>query len=294
MALKSMTGYGRGEASSAAMTVEVELSSVNRKQFECRVNLPRSLSVLNSRITKLLRNALSRGVVTGSVKISLSGQSKSSAVSVDEATASAYVSALRKTAASLNIKDDLTTSNLINLPDVLQYKDAATDTDKVWLLLKRALNAAISALIEMRESEGKALQRDLEKRFVRLRTVVKQIRKIAPSIPTRHAKAMKERLKQADLQINIKDEDLIKEIAIFADKSDITEELTRLDSHLEQVADLISGKMSPGRSLDFLCQEFLREINTVGSKANDERLTRKVILFKSELESIREQVQNVE
>jgi len=294
MAIRSMTGYGRGEASSAGVTVEVELSSVNRKQFEVRINLPRSLIVLESRVNKLLRDAISRGIVTGTVKIGLSDKGKSSAISVDMEVASAYVRALRSAAGKLGLSDDLTACALTRLPDVLRYQDASADSDRVWQLLRRALKAALVGLLDMREAEGRALQRDLERRFARLRNSVARFRKLAPTVPTRYGEAMKERLKKAHLNINLSDESLMREIAVFADKSDVSEELIRLDSHLDQVAGLITRKAASGRSLDFLCQELLREINTIGSKANDLRLSRGIIEFKTELECIREQVQNVE
>ena len=294
MAISSMTGYGRGEATSGGVTVTVELSSVNRKQFDMRVNLPRSLMALESQVSKVVHASVSRGCVTGSVCISVESSTRSGGIQVDMAAASAYVKALRGAGKQLGLVDDLSIGSLARLPDVVQFENAGENSEKVWPVLKRALRSALVQLVEMRAQEGKSLEKDLAKRFAKLERRVGQIQRLAPSVPRRYRKALLARIEKANLSVGLSDEQLAKEVAMFADRCDVTEEIVRLGSHFEQVQKLMQSESPSGRAFDFLCQEFLREINTIGSKANDSRLSQHVIAFKTELECIREQIQNVE
>ncbi len=294
MAVLSMTGYGRGEASSKGLIVEVELSSVNRKQFDLRLNLPRNLVALESQVSKIVRAKISRGSINGRVTISVTGSTRSGGIKVDMEMASAYVKALRAAGDELGLRDDLSMGSLMRLPDIVGFEDVSRDSQKVWPVLKRAVQEALRQLVEMRAVEGLALEKDITKRFDKLDKRVAQIVKIAPTIPKRHRKALLERIEKMNLSMSVGEEQLAKEVAMFADRCDISEELTRLGSHFGQVEKLMQSTDPSGRAFDFLCQEFLREINTIGSKANDARLSKHVIAFKTELECIREQVQNVE
>lgn len=294
MPLTSMTGYGQGEAAAGGIRVEVELNSVNRKQFDVRVSLPKALLTLESRVYELIHKMISRGYVTGIVRISVSGKTRRGAASVDVDAAGVYVRALRKAAEDLGLKDDLTARALVYLPEVVQYQDLAADTERVWRLLKRALNEAISRLVNMREVEGAALEKDLAVRFERLKQCLDSIRKLAPLVPRKYRKMLEKRLKNAGLKFKADDQVLMKELVLFADRSDISEEIVRLDSHFGQASKLVYSRKPAGRTLDFICQEMFREINTIGSKANNAAISRHVIRFKADLEAIREQVQNVE
>ncbi len=294
MAISSMTGYGRGEAASGGVTVTVELSSVNRKQFDMRVNLPRSLVALESQASKVVHAYVSRGCVTGSVCISVENSTRSGGIQVDMAAASAYVKALRGAGKQLGLVDDLSIGSLARLPDIIRFENAAENSEKVWPVLKRALRSALVKLVEMRAQEGASLEKDLTKRFSKLERRVGQIQRLAPSVPRHYRKALLARIEKANLSVGLSDEQLAKEVAMFADRCDVTEEIVRLGSHFEQVQKLMQSEIPSGRAFDFLCQEFLREINTIGSKANDSRLSQHVIAFKTELECIREQIQNVE
>ncbi len=294
MAISSMTGYGRGEATSGGVEVVVELSSVNRKQFDLRLNMPRSLAALDSQISKLVRAAVSRGCVTGSVRVTVTGKARSGGIRVDMDAATAGVKALRAAAAKLDLADDLKASTLMRLPDVVCFEDVGQDSQKVWPVLKRALREALKQLVAMRLTEGAALEKDLLKRLAKLERRVGQIQRLAPSVPRRYRAALMERLADAKLPVTLSEEQLAKEVAMFADRCSISEELVRLGSHFEQAQQIMERKEPTGRAFDFLCQEFLREINTIGSKANDARLSRHVIAFKTELECVREQVQNIE
>jgi uncharacterized protein (TIGR00255 family) len=182
----------------------------------------------------------------------------------------------------------------MRLPDIIGFDDVSRDSEKVLPVLKKALQAALSQLAAMRAVEGAALEKDIRKRFDKLKKRVEQIEKLAPSVPKRYRKALLERIEKADLKVGLSEDQLAKEVAMFADRCDVSEELVRLGSHFSQVEKLMQSREPSGRAFDFLCQEFLREINTIGSKANDARLSRHVIAFKTELECVREQVQNVE
>lgn len=294
MGLHSMTGYGRGTAAAGGVRVEVELTSVNRKQLEVRLNVARALVALESRMVELIQQSISRGQVGGSVVVHVSETLKERSLHVDKHMAAAYIRELRATAKGLGLEDDLSASLLMKLPEVVTYCGVEENADAVWPVLAKALQGAVRALIAMRAREGQALADDLRKRFGRLDAMLARVRRAAPSVARRYRTSLHQRLCKSGVPLDVNDPQLLKELALFADKSDITEESTRLQSHLKQGDTLLKSTQPAGRTLDFLAQEMFREINTIGSKANDVVITRQVILFKTELERIREQVQNVE
>jgi uncharacterized protein (TIGR00255 family) len=290
-----MTGYGRGTVTSAGMNIEVELSSVNRKQFDLRLNLPRGLMSLESRLRDYVHDFISRGNITGIVRVGISENMQKRSVVINRSIASAYLDTIRKAARDLGIENDITAKSLIRLPEVIQYKDVLDDTDKVWTIMKKALKEAVSELVKMRETEGAALEKDLVSRLEKMECRLSRIRKYAPRVPVKHRELLKNKLKSAGVdssENNMKA--LMREVVIFAERSDISEEIIRLDSHFKHTEKLMKSRKPVGRALDFICQEMFREINTIGSKANDREIAGQVIRFKTELESIREQVQNVE
>jgi uncharacterized protein (TIGR00255 family) len=289
-----MTGYGRGQAAGRGIRVEVELNAVNRKQLEVRVNLPRTLMAVESRVVEQVQKCLSRGQVSGGVSVSVSAGLRKRSLCVDGDLAAAYVDELRKMAKTLGLPDDLKAGVLLNFPEVVSYRGADQDVDYVWPVLKKALTQALAQLMAMRAREGVALADDLRKRLGKLNDLLEQIRKEAPGVTKRYRLALDKRLREAGVNVPTNDPQLMKELALFADRSDITEEITRLESHLKQGVTMMTSVEPVGRTLDFLAQEMFREINTIGSKANEVRITRIVIRFKTELERVREQVQNVE
>lgn len=289
-----MTGYGRGEATAGGVKIEVELSSVNRKQMDVSLSLPRSLGVLEPRIEEVIHKAVSRGRITGEVFVRLSSEARRRGVRVDADLARTYLRELRKTAKRAGLKDDFGGSLLLELPDVVRYEQPAEEADRLWPVLSRALSAALKNLLTMRAREGAALQRDLESRFGKLSTRTARIRTQAPQVAGRYREKLLARLKSAGFTMEASDERMLREIALFADKCDITEELTRLDSHVKQARKLMQSAEPTGRSLDFLAQEMFREVNTLGSKANDSGILKDVVALKAELERVREQVQNIE
>lgn len=294
MAVDSMTGFGRGDAVGDGLRVWVELSSVNRKQFDLRLNIARPLAALESRVQKLIGAVVSRGSVTAAVSVVWTDAAKRGALKLDMDRAASYVEALRKAGRELNLSGDIPVEMLLRLPDVIVCEDATQDSERVWPVLQKALQAALDQLQAMRRLEGQSLAFDIVKRFARLKKRAGQAAKLAPTVVKNYRKALEARVAAMNLTDGPEPGQIAREVALFADRCDISEELVRLNSHFDQV-DVLTARGEPvGRAFDFLCQEILREINTIGSKANDARLSRLVIEMKAELECVREQVQNIE
>ncbi len=294
MSLRSMTGYGRGQTSIGGVAATVEISAVNRKQLDIQCALPRGMGALEARAIELIQSKVARGRLTVDVTVDWADVARRKAVRLDEPLAAAYLDALRSGARSLNIKDDLGMKALIQLPDVVQLARPQEDLERAWKPIEKALQHALKEFNAMRAREGRVLQQDLQMRIGLLEKLVKAIHKRAPAVAKNYRKKLLARLKQAGLDADQRDDRVLREIALFADRCDITEELTRLESHLNQARRMARSRSATGRSLDFLAQELFREINTIGSKANDSAILQRVVDFKTELERIREQVQNIE
>jgi len=294
MALKSMTGFGRGQANGRGLRVEVELSSINRKQLDIRINFPRNLSALESHVARLIGKSISRGCVTGAISVRSSKTAARGSIHVNEEGAEAFVSALRKAAHKLGLKDDLSAQTLLQLPDVVKIVHPEIGAEATWPVVTKAIAKAITSLTAMRKREGLALEKDMRLRLKQLCARVNRIAGRAPKVAANYRKTLLARLKEAGVTMDSRDPELLKKLALFADRCDIAEEITRLNSHMDQAAKLLSKTTPVGRTLDFLAQEMFREIIAIGSKANDTGISRQVIAFKAELERIREQVQNVE
>jgi uncharacterized protein (TIGR00255 family) len=256
------------------------------------VRLPPQIAALEARVQKIIQSQISRGRISGTIQIET--VRASGMIRIDQARAEATVDQLRRTAKKLNLADDLTASMLLHIPGLLNTQTTGQVPGEFLQGLENALSAALKKLDAMRRREGKALAADLAARLRQLTAMLKKISNAAPEISGRYREKLFQGLKKAGLENVAADERILKEIALFAERSDITEELTRLASHLQQFSDLLKSEEPSGRSLDFLAQELFREINTIGSKANDLKITQQVVQFKTELERIREQIQNVE
>jgi uncharacterized protein (TIGR00255 family) len=293
--MNSMTGYGRGDCSQDGFKIAVELSSVNRKQTEISVNLPREMEMLEAQIRDLINRAIARGRLT--VRVSLhAGASKSSArMHLNIPLAKAYARELSRLAKQLKLPGPVTLDQLARAPGVLQTDEELAVEEDFWPAVETALKKALSQMVKMRKREGSHLAQDLAKRIAVMRKAAARIQKHAPTVAERYRQQLIERIKSADLEApGAEDERLLKEVVYFADRSDISEELTRLQSHFQQFDDGCKSKEPVGRMLDFLAQEMNREVNTIGSKANDSLISREVVTLKAELERFREQAQNVE
>lgn len=295
MSLMSMTGRGAGAAVGRLGRVEVELSSVNRKQLDVDVGLPRFLSAYESRVLETVQSRLSRGRVTGEIRVTWAEAAQAAGAMVDLGLARATVGAVRAAAQKLDLPDDLKASDLLSLPGLVTFAHGERDLEALWPTVRQALEAALAKLRAMRKKEGAALGRDLRARLAALRKETAAIAARAPGVAETYRANLLKRIGDALPGTDLAgDERLLKEVALFADKADVAEELVRLDSHLAQADGLLKAGGVVGRALDFLVQEMGREINTVGSKANDGEIARRVVACKAELERFREQVQNVE
>lgn len=294
MSIRSMTGYGRGVAVRSGIKVEVELSAVNRKQLDLFLNLPKPLALLESRIQEELARELTRGRITIDIAVHSSDARRRKSIRIDEPIAAAYLTEFRRAAAKLKVADGLSLRDLITLPGVLHAESIEEDIEEVWPVLQLALQKALAGLLAMRKREGAKLSDDLSARLATMAGLLADIRKAAPAVAERYRNALRARIRAALCEAPVAEDRIEREMVIFADKSDITEETTRLDSHLAQARLLMRARDPSGKALDFLAQEMNREINTIGAKANDAHIAGRVVTFKTELERFREQSQNVE
>ena len=290
-----MTGYGRGECAQDGFKVTVELSSVNRKQAEVSVTLPRELELLESQVRDAVNRVVARGRVNVRVTLHAAEGKLSARNHLNTDLAKAYAAELAKLAKSLKLSGGVTLDQLLRAPGVFQTDEELAESEDLWPAVEKALTQGLSALVKMREREGAHLGKDLSARIGVMRAAVEKVKQQAPVTAENYRQNLLTRIKGAGIEnLAPNDERLLKEIVLFADRSDITEELTRLQSHFQQFADCAKSKEPVGRTLDFLAQEMNREINTIGSKANDAVISREVVTLKTELERYREQVQNVE
>jgi uncharacterized protein (TIGR00255 family) len=288
-----MTGYGRGEVDHGGAKLSVELNSVNRKQSDIVVNLPRDLAELEPRIRQTINERISRGRMNVLVTLqeSTNGARK---LALDTGLARSYHEAMLTLQKELSAPGEITIGTILQAPGVMRSSEHSIDAAEAWPVLQQALAAALVELIKMREREGKHLAKDLIHRLKVLRKEIKEVRTLYPDVVKKYRSALLERIEKAGLNLPIDDERLLKEVSFFADRSDISEELTRLESHLAQFAHHLRKNEPVGRTLEFITQEIFRELNTLGAKSNDAAISQHVVACKSELEKIREQIQNLE
>ncbi|MBC8096560.1 MAG: YicC family protein [Akkermansiaceae bacterium] len=290
-----MTGYGRGECSQDGFKITVELGSVNRKQTEISVTLPREMEMLEAQIRDLMNRHIARGRVTVRVTLHTSAGTLAARMHLNIELAKAYTRELNKLAKQLKLTGGVSLDHLVRAPGVFQTDEQIAGEEDFWPAVEKALKKGLEGLLKMREREGAHLRQDLIERISVMRGAVTEVQKQAPKVAERYRDLLIERIRNAGLDSPAPDDErLLKEVVYFADRSDITEELTRLQSHFQQFDDCLKSKEPVGRTLDFLAQEMNREINTIGSKANDSLISREVVTLKAELEKFREQAQNVE
>jgi uncharacterized protein (TIGR00255 family) len=291
--IKSMTGYGWGEAVIEGKIFTVELKAVNHRFSEVVLRLPRTLSPIEERIRKLIQSRVTRGRVDGFLNMKDS-DGKTSAVKVDKELAGAYYKAIKELQESLEIEGKIKLKNLVDLPGVLALEDPVENVEQWWPAILRAVESALESLVRMRAEEGEQLASDLLARVVLVSSLNAKIRERSPVVVEEYRERLGVRLSDFMKDSGLTPERLAAEAALFAERSNITEETVRLESHFKQVRSCIETGDPVGRKLDFLVQEMNREINTIASKANDLEICRWAVEVKSELEKIREQVQNIE
>jgi uncharacterized protein (TIGR00255 family) len=288
-----MTGFGRGSAATAAWLARVEISTVNRKQAEIVVLMPKDLVEIDGRIRKQVQAVVSRGRVQ--VNLALEPAAGGSApAKVDALLARAFEAAFAELSGVIGREVTPSAADFLRHPGILAIGNADIGAEEAWTAVEPALADALAQLAAMRSREGEHLASDLAGRLATLDGLTARIAADAPERPRRQRELLLKRLREAGLEINLADERVVKELALFADRCDISEELTRLASHLSKFREYMAGSEPPGRALDFLCQEIFREFNTIGAKANDAVIAQTIVEAKTELEKIREQVQNIE
>lgn len=287
--LLSMTGQGSATLTADGTTVTVEIRAVNNRHLKINLRCPDSLITLESVIEKSIRSVVGRGTVNVNIKVEK--HSRAGDFSIDLDLLTSYRQQLQTETTA-----DVSTDTLLSLPGVVTSKSGADNSDASRSLILRGVEEALFQFNQMRVTEGEALSSDLDLQIERLTALIVEIRQHAPLVIQRYSDRLTEKLNQLLQQHNVtlSDSDLAREIGIFADRCDITEEVVRLDSHLKQFRDVMESQISQGRKLDFITQELFREINTIGSKANDASIANCVVESKTVVERIREQVQNCE
>ncbi|WP_290770956.1 YicC/YloC family endoribonuclease [Anaerofustis sp.] len=291
--MKSMTGFGRGEYRSADLVVDVEIKTINHRYRDFNIRLPRKYSSFEEKIRNFISNKINRGRIDVFIKTEkFSGEDIS--LFYDDVLAKEYYDILNKIKTDFkDIKDDISVNTIARYPEVVKAQEAEVDLDEQWKYFEAALNDAVNTLVESRENEGEALKKDFIKRIEIISKESENISNLAHEIPKNYAKELNENIEK--YKIGIIDSDRIAtEIAIYAEKVNITEELVRLKNHLKSFLSIIEKSEPIGRKLDFLLQEINREANTIASKSNSFEISSAVVEIKSELEKIREQIQNIE
>lgn len=291
--MKSMTGFGRGETVAEGWRFTVELTSVNRKQADLVFSLPRDASALETPLRQLIAPRITRGRVSVSLRIERAGGGNAR-VRIDVELARAFADGLRQLNDAIGGSATWQASDWLRAPGVFLLEESVPLGPERWPVVEQAATQALESLELSRATEGAALQKILHGHLTVLRGLLAQLTERAPHVPVYHRRALQRRLAEAGLPLPLDDERLIKEIAVFADRSDISEELARFGSHLDQCEAALHRDDPVGRPLDFLCQELHRELNTMGAKANDAAIAHLVVEGKCEVEKFREQVQNIE
>jgi uncharacterized protein (TIGR00255 family) len=291
--MHSMTGFGRGEAVGNGVVWRVEAGSVNRKQLELVVQLPRELNELEPALRNQLAEKLSRGRVQVSISAD-KGTSSASSLTVNSDLARQYAAALLELSNKLGVNPTISSADMTRWHGVFTLADSGWNVDEAKPLIEKALAQALIAMLAMRRTEGDHLKADINARLDALTAMLQEAAALTPQVVARYRDVLRQRLTDAGLPLPLDDERLVKEVALFADRCDISEEITRATSHITQFRSYMDSGEPVGRPLDFLSQELFREFNTMGSKANHATLAQLVVKAKTELEKIREQVQNIE
>ncbi|MEG0570875.1 MAG: YicC/YloC family endoribonuclease [Oscillospiraceae bacterium] len=291
--LKSMTGYGRGQVQTSSRDIMVEIRSVNHRFFEYSSRVQRQYSYLDEKLKTFLQTQISRGKVDVNVTINTTDGTDEN-IKINKSLALEYVNALRDLNETIGITDDLSLSSISKFNDIFTVTKVAQDIDEVWAEVKVAVQIALENFITMRELEGERLFADINLRLSSILESVSIIEEKAPKTISDYKDKLYQKITEVLADKNIDDARVLTEVAIFADKIAVDEETVRLKSHIKQFEQLILLHEPVGRKLDFLVQELNREVNTIGSKCQDITVTEIVVNMKSEIEKIREQIQNIE
>lgn len=290
--IKSMTGYGRGKSECDGREYTVEIKAINHRYNDISVKMPRYLSFLEDKIRQLITKSISRGKIEVYINVkNISSSSKN--VVVDKELAREYISEMNELIKMYNLKDDISVTSIMRLPDIITNSDIE-DEELYWNATKEALEIALKAISDAKENEGEKLKNDIEARLETISKYVEIVKEKSSGLIEEYKTKLMNRINELGAN-NIIDENRIgMEVVLFADKSSICEEVTRLNSHIDSLRKMLDTTGPIGKKLDFLVQEMNRETNTIGSKANSVGITNYVVEMKNEIENIREQVQNIE
>ncbi len=291
--IKSMTGFGRAQETVDGMTVTVELKSVNHRYFEFTAKVPRTYGFLEEKLKSFLNARVSRGKMECYVTIENLEESDMEVI-VNPSLAKGYVDALRALSETFGLKEDYSAISIAKFPDVLTLRKAPADEEKIWNAVQKVTELAVERFVTMRETEGEKLRADILSKADTILEHVAFVESRSPQTVREYHEKLRQRMEELLENTQVDEQRLLTEAAIFADKVAVDEETVRLRSHISQLREFLDADEPIGRKLDFLVQEMNRESNTIGSKAQDVEIAKRVIAIKAEVEKIREQVQNIE
>lgn len=291
--LRSMTGYGRSQKILNGRDILVEIRSVNHRYYEYSSRIPRSYSYIDEKLKALLKSGISRGKVEASVTIN-NIEGRDIVIGINKSAAEGYIAALRSVSDELGLKDDLKLSNLIKLPDIFTVQKAPDNEEQLWEDVSLVASEALEAFISMRCSEGERLKADVLKKAANIEKSICEVERLSPVTVENYRNKLRSKLEEILESRDIDEQRILTEAAVFAEKIAVDEETVRLRSHIAQLRTMLDSAEAVGRKLDFLVQEMNREVNTIGSKAQDLNVARVVVDMKAEIEKIREQIQNIE
>lgn len=291
--IKSMTGFGAGDAETADFKVHIEVKAVNQRFLETNYHMPYSMNMFENQLTKKIKEYASRGKLDINIRFQ-DLRDKAVTVKVEKGLVAAYGQALQEISSQLELSAPVTAAQIASYPDVLKLNEENADLEAAQPVLMQAMEQALESFVAMREAEGQNIQRDLLARIGTLENFVGELEKLAPEIVAAYRQRLENLLREYLAKEDIEESRIIQEVALFTDKVNYTEETVRLRSHFDQFRQIITAGEPVGRKLDFLIQEMNREINTVASKANSAGAAQFVVDVKSEIEKIREQIQNIE
>jgi len=293
--VRSMTGYGRAEAILDGQKMVVEIKSLNHRFLEISLRIPASLSALEMEIKKKIAEPLLRGKIDATIRRDVQGSGENShPLALNLPLAQNYYNLLTQLKQSLGLKDDIRMEMIAAQKDIFLPVESFQDITTLWQRLAMVLDEALTGLVDMRRREGEILAKDLQVRLDLMALLLNGIEAKTPRVVLEYQKRLTDRVREMTGGLMIDEARISQEIAIFAEKSDITEEIVRFRSHLGQFQEMLDSEDAIGRKVDFLIQEMNREVNTIGSKSSDADISKQVIEIKSELAKLREQVQNLE
>lgn len=291
--LRSMTGYGRSQKILNGRDILVEIRSVNHRYYEYSSRIPRSYSYIDEKLKALLKSGISRGKVEASVTIN-NIEGRDIVIGINKSAAEGYIAALRSVSDELGLKDDLKLSNLIKLPDIFTVQKAPDNEEQLWEDVSLVASEALEAFISMRCSEGERLKADVLEKAANIEKSICEVERLSPVTVENYRNKLRSKLEEILESRDIDEQRILTEAAVFAEKIAVDEETVRLRSHIAQLRTMLDSAEAVGRKLDFLVQEMNREVNTIGSKAQDLNVARVVVDMKADIEKIREQIQNIE